>query len=123
MTQHDGESGFSLVEVLVGFVILSLALATLFRAVSISFDGLRLSRERELFVAHGSSLLELAQTSGLSNMKTSGIYANGSDWRLRLVPIVLDPNQGAPSFGSVWVIFEVRFAGKTQLELRTLRYR
>jgi type II secretory pathway pseudopilin PulG len=120
--RDEGQGGFSLLEVLAGFLLLSLALTALYRAMSVSFNGMRVSREREASVMHGVTMLEWARSSQ-ENVELAGRYPSGAQWRVRSEPIGLPPRSARSVGQSSWLIFEVTSGGKTQLRLRTMRYR
>jgi len=84
---HDGEAGFTLVEVIAAFAILALAFSVLLAVIS---DGLRRSAQAEI-EAEAASLAQalLAQAgteAALQPGERAGEPGNGLRWRLRMEP-------------------------------------
>lgn len=101
---REGERGFTLLEVLVAFIIAGLALGVMFHA---SLGGLRASET----ASHYQEALSLARShlasvniAGLAGRKTSGDDGRGFHWSLRIRPVGTvtlprgpdeEPSQGA----------------------------
>jgi general secretion pathway protein I len=110
---REGERGFTLLEVLIAFIIAALALGVMFEA---SLGGLRASET----ASHYQEALSLARshlasvsTVGLAGRELSGDDGRGFHWTLRIVPAGTatlprgpdeDPTQGAPGQATLYGI-------------------
>jgi general secretion pathway protein I len=89
MTQ--GERGFTLLEVLVAFVIAALALGVLFRG---TLDGLRVAQTAgryEEAVTRAQSRLAALTVGSLAPGDRQGDDGNGFHWRERITPVTSSP--------------------------------
>jgi general secretion pathway protein I len=81
------DEGFTLLEVLVAFVIAALALGVLFHG---SLDGLRSAQIAGLYqeaVARAQSHLSALTPASLTSGDRQGEDGNGFHWRVRIAPI------------------------------------
>ena len=87
-----GESGFTLLEVLVAFVIAALALGMLFEG---ALTGLRASQvsaqRREALLLARDHLAELGRGEGLTERETGGDDGRGFHWHLSVRPLASAP--------------------------------
>lgn len=121
MSHSKGEEGFSVIEVLVAFALMSLTLTALYRVMSTSFAGLGLARSRDAIVAHGLSELDMPRHYREAATDRSGRYPNGMVWRIWSEPVpvavLAAPNQSRPR----WVFFEATSSsGQPVIRLRTV---
>jgi len=83
--------GFTLLEVLVAFVIAAVALTLLIRAFS---GGLRLSATAEDYgkasVLAQSLMMQVGVEYGVKNAPISGTFAERFDWTIRIEPYSID---------------------------------
>lgn len=90
MTRLDDERGFSVVEVLVAFAIVAIALTAIFAAIGGQARE-RVTRElraRVLGLAR-SHLEAVCQSTDPPPAARSGIYPDGSRWRMRVSPLTI----------------------------------
>jgi prepilin-type N-terminal cleavage/methylation domain-containing protein len=103
--KDECESGFTLVEVLVAFAILSIVLLTLFSGVSTALRGDRRAEFTRSALRLATAELE---TAGIGNTLTPGVtngrFENGMEWRLSVRPYAF-ANNVTPAY---WVEIIVR---------------
>jgi general secretion pathway protein I len=130
MTRTDA-GGFTLLEVLIAFVILSLTLATVFSAFSTGLRSLGSAEEAELAVLRAQSKLEtVGQLEPLAASLSNGEFEDGATWEVVIEPFFLEmPTQGqdaAPEDTSSAQLFDVGVtvtaASGRRVELRSLRW-
>ena len=119
MTRHSS-SGFTLLEVLIAFVILSLTLAAVFGALSTGLQSLSSAEDVELAVLQAQSKLEGAGLlEPLAASQAGGDFADGASWQVDIEPFAAEePDQGQ--------LFEVRVnvssASGRSVELKSLKW-
>lgn len=117
---RPSSSGFTLLEVLIAFVILSLTLAAVFGAFSTGLQSLGTAEEAELAVLRAQSKLESAGlTEPLVASQTNGDFEDGAGWQVDIEPFTAEEaGQGQ--------LFEVRVsvasANGRRVELKSLRW-
>ena len=85
---HLNQNGFSLLEILVAFSILSLSIGVLMQIFSTSLNNTEISRDKAQAVMIAQSLLASVGTEILpQNANTSGAAENGFKWRLESQPV------------------------------------
>jgi general secretion pathway protein I len=97
-----GEKGFTLLEVLVAFVIAALALGGLFRG---TLSGLRIAQvagQYEEAVTRAQSHLAALTAGGLTTGDRQGEDGNGFHWRVRVTPVDL-ADAGSSALYAVYV--------------------
>jgi len=91
----DTAAGFTLVEVLIAFVIMTIVLGALFRAFSGGLRGLDTSEGYAIAAMQAQSKLdEIGSDIPLEPGITTGTFDNGDEWELDISPFDL-PGQGA----------------------------
>lgn len=120
MTAEDG--GFTLMEALVGLLILTIGLTALFGAFSGSVGGLRRSEARELAIETARSLIDEA---GVTNPLTFGTHegrsAEGLPWRITIAPHKSSAAlRQEPAIDAYWITVTV-VDGRVPVSLTTLR--
>ena len=84
---RPSSSGFTLLEVLIAFVILSLTLAAVFGAFSTGLQSLGTAEDAELAVLRAQSKLESAGLiEPLAASQASGDFADGAGWQVDIEP-------------------------------------
>ena len=116
--------GFTLLEVIVAFTILSVALVGLLQAFATGMHGLSAAKTSATAVMHARSKLDqVGQAIQLEDGETSGEFDDGYAWRVRIAEAQFeDQDQVA---GSLAVAFEVEVRVNAPqgraVTLRTLR--
>lgn len=109
--------GFTLLEVLVGFVIIALAATIALQSSSLSIDATGKSRDAARAALHGRALLaELGITTPLNEGESAGRLEDASQWMLSVVR--------EPSPSPLLAAHDIRLAvttGRAQVVLRTHR--
>jgi len=86
--EHDGEAGFTLLEVMIAFVIAALALSLLYQGAT---GGLRATaaatRTEEAISLAKSHLAAIGRGEGIAQQESSGVDGDGFEWRLHVQPI------------------------------------
>ena len=83
-----GEAGFTLVEVLVAFVIVALVLASTYHAIAEAYRGQARAQVREQALAQARAHLEaIGVEQRLAPGETTGSYVTGLAWRLAIAPV------------------------------------
>jgi prepilin-type N-terminal cleavage/methylation domain-containing protein len=105
-TGDQREAGFTLVEVLVAFAILSIVLLTLFGGLSTALFGDRRAEFTRSALRLAKAELE---TAGVDKPLTPGVtigrFENGMEWRLSVQPYALAAPSATPAY---WVEIIVR---------------
>lgn len=105
------EAGFTLVEVLVAFAILSIVLLALFSGLSTALFGDRRAEFTRSALRLAKDELE---TAGVDKPLTPGVaigrFANGMEWRLSVQPYAAGTSSATPAY---WVEIIVRPPSET----------
>jgi general secretion pathway protein I len=81
--RQKGNGGFTLLEVLIAFAILAMALAALFQAFSQGIHGSRIAEERAIAIMLArSKLTEVGKSIPLEEGELADEFSNGFVWRL-----------------------------------------
>ncbi len=120
--------GFTLIEVLVAFIVLAISLGALFQIFS---TGMRASRSAEEYtratLLAESKLAAIGITGALEEGETTGEYEDGYHWRVAIRPYRLDgpePEGLPPPIEAYEVIVTVSWgegSGDRSVSLTTLR--
>ena len=79
------QRGFTLLEVLMAFMIMGLLMGVGFQAASISLNGAMQSQEYDLSAMHAQSLLaRLGADIDLSQQSETGEFEDGFSWRVEM---------------------------------------
>jgi general secretion pathway protein I len=115
------DSGFSLVEVLVAFAILSLGLVTVYAAFSLHLRSAGAVQVHQRTLAEATAHLDmLIATTDLDTEPKQGVYRSGAPWRLTVTPIAI-AEQSAIQSRPVRVRLEAFDArGRSLLELSSI---
>lgn len=116
------QQGFSLLEVVVAFTILALALGALYHSVGGSVRGAQQVERRAGALMMARSLLELYDTIPEGGLSESGTSASGERWALSAVRDGIVPD-------GVWALYRVDIAvwgagnvsGEPDVAIATLR--
>jgi prepilin-type N-terminal cleavage/methylation domain-containing protein len=104
--RDNHEAGFTLVEVLVAFAILSIVLLTLFSGLSTALLGDRHAEFTRIALTMAKAKLE---TAGIGTPLTPGVttgrFEDGMDWRQSVRPYVLISPNATPAY---WVEIMIR---------------
>ncbi|MBV8070721.1 MAG: type II secretion system protein [Acidobacteriaceae bacterium] len=102
----DRETGFTLVEVLVAFAILSIVLLTLFSGLSTALLGDRRAEFTRIALRLAKAELEtVGVATPLTPGETTGRFENGMEWRLSVQPYTFASPKVTPAY---WVKIIVR---------------
>ncbi len=85
MNSRAGQSGFTLVEMLIALAIVGLSFAVLLKIISDDLDRTRRARDDAIAVARLQSLLA-AQVDAQNPSLSSGKFGDGSTWRVVVAP-------------------------------------
>ena len=109
------EAGFTLLEVMIAFVIAALALSMLYQGVT---GGLRATasatRTEEAVSLAKSHLAAVGRGEGINPQETSGVDGDGFDWRLHIAAIgprqltLTDADRANDSKPSAAILYDVR---------------
>lgn len=119
--EDGGEAGFSLVEVLIAFAIVALGLATFYTSMSLHLSGAAEARLRQETLLLAQSEIEVAtRLRPLRIGETTGTFANGTKWQLRIEPVERtdEETKGAVPLLFRLGVFDER--GRTIVSLTTL---
>lgn len=83
----EGQRGFTLLEVLVAFLIGSLATAALIEGVSRGVASARIAAETQEATSRARSRLALLELEALQPLQQSGEEAGGFRWQARVEPV------------------------------------
>jgi prepilin-type N-terminal cleavage/methylation domain-containing protein len=104
-TRDEREAGFTLIEVLVAFAILSIVLLTLFSGLSTALFGDRRAEFTRIALRQAKAELETAGiATPLTPGETTGRFENGIEWRMSVQPYAFASN-ATPAY---WVKIIVR---------------
>ena len=122
---HRGQSphhpyGFTLIEVLVAFAILAIALGSLLQAFSTGLRGVAVAENRAIAALHARSKMdEVGHTIPVAAGQQTGSFENGFRWTVDLRET---PSDGATSALALFeVTVTVAWGDDNQVQLRTLR--
>lgn len=120
------EAGFTLIETLVAFAVLALAMIALFRAVTGGLESVRRAEQQALAVELAQSLLDGAgRERPLAPGTSSGASVTGYRWDVTVAPYEAGrARSAAPRVAAYWVAVTVRWPGTgsgQSLSLRTLK--
>ena len=116
--------GFTLLEVIVAFTILSVALIGLLQAFATGMRGLDAAQASATAVMHARSKLdEIGEVIPLEDSELSGEYDDGYRWEVRITRIEEDDDAGAPEALALAFDVEVTVTGSrgSAFTLNTLR--
>jgi len=119
---HRAQSGFTLIEVVVAFAILALALGALYPSISESLQRGSRSGARELAQLKAASLLALYRGSdGLLPDQRSGTdEATGMPWKITVKPYAAETDPSA-SYETMAVTAAVQWGrGERRVELQSI---
>jgi general secretion pathway protein I len=113
------DAGFTLVEVIVAFAIVTLVLAALYQAIAGAYRGYARVQVREQTLALARAQLDAVGVEGpLQPGETTGTYATGVVWRLAVEPV----ETAAPRGRAFRILLEARDSGgKPFLRLETFK--
>jgi type II secretory pathway pseudopilin PulG len=118
------ESGFGLVEAIVALAIVSLALTTLYRALSSAVHtAARVQVHDAALVLARTHLDSLGSDGTMQVGSVTGTYVNGLPWRLEVSALSTGSSSGREAaYRPFWVILEVfDRSGITLLKLETAK--
>ena len=119
-------SGFTLIEVLVAFLILALFLGVLYQTFSSGLKGAGKAEEYSLAVMQAESLLaEIGISTHLAEGDTLGEFPDGHRWRIIARPVVQAEQPLKSDAVSYDVTVEVSWGGATQeqtVRLKTIKW-
>ena len=121
----SGERGFSLIEVLVSFVLLSMSLAVILQIFSTNLRAVdSVGKQNRALILAESKLAGLGNEIPLAPGELSG-ESGAFNWQLKVSPFIDDAGKDS---GIIHELYEVamtvnweRGAGSSGIELRTLR--
>lgn len=121
-TSRKTEAGYSLIEALVAFAILSFAVAAAFAIYANTLRITMDTKARAMARLHLESLLaEVGRTKPLTEGVQTGAYEHGYAWRVTIVPYEEASAGANPSFDAFEVTASVAWGGDRALSLTTLR--
>jgi general secretion pathway protein I len=92
----QAERGFTLLEVLVAFVIAALALGVLFQSIASGLGALSLADQYEQALSRARSRLAAVGAASLQPGVQSGDDGGGFRWQSTVAPIASAPTGGSP---------------------------
>ena len=120
----DGKAGFTLLEVLIAFVIMTIVLAALYRGFAGGLRGLDTSEGYALAAMQAQSKLDEVGTAiPLEAGVTSGEFDDGMTWELTVDPFEIAGVTEADDLpvGGYRVVLEVTWEETRNLRFETLR--
>lgn len=122
--RQKDQGGFTLLEVLIAFAILAMALAALFQAFSQGIHGSRVAEERAIAIMLArSKLAEIGKSIALEEGEVAAEFENGFEWRLIIT--AMDSSEVGLGNSTVVQIFDVGVSiernGIELVELHSLR--
>ncbi len=129
-TTRNEAGGFTLLEVLIAFVILSLTLATVLSALSTGLQSLGSAEEAELAVLRAQSKLEtVGQLEPLAASRSDGAFEDGATWEVVIEPFLETPTEDQdatsedPSSARLYVVgVTVTATSGRRVELQSLKW-
>ena len=87
MNEHQGEEGFTLIEVLVALTIFSISIAVLLSIISDSLSHIQKNEIEFISASKAQSLMtEMGVSRPLQLGETQGAYGDGYFWRVSAIP-------------------------------------
>lgn len=100
--REDRSKGFTLLEVIIAFTILAIAMSALLQVFGTGLKGLRTAEGYTLAVMHArSKMSELGTLIPLQDGEQSGEFDDGFRWSVSILP-------HAPPAGSDWSVLKVQ---------------
>lgn len=119
MTARD--EGFTVIEVLVAFAILSLALVGLYDALAATYRGASATRLEEEALAVGRSQIErLGYDMPLASGTLEGALSDGSTWKITIREVAIDPAASSGHARYFITFSAVNRDGTRLIQLRTV---
>ena len=121
----SGERGFSLIEVLVSFVLLSMSLAVILQIFSTNLRAVDTVRKQtHALILAESKLAELGNEIPLTPGEESG-ESGAFNWQLTVSPYIGDAEEENESIHELYDVAMIvnweRGAGRSEIRLKTLR--
>ena len=123
---RSGEQGFTLLEVLVAFVILSVFLGALLQSFSVGFRSLNAAESHALAMLHAQSKMEeVGILIAVGEKSESGEFENGFRWDLEMLPFEAESESGFETARSVpyEVLVTVSWDDDASVTLKSLRFK
>jgi general secretion pathway protein I len=115
------DDGFTLVEVLVAFVILALALSGVYAGLGNSAGTLREMRLRNATAAESQAHLDRLVAGPLAAGETTGRYSNGVAWQVSVTPLHRSSTRTEPALSPARVSLTARdHSGRPLVSLDTI---
>jgi prepilin-type N-terminal cleavage/methylation domain-containing protein len=123
MIGRGNQDGFSLIEVLVAFVIVSLGLVSLYAALGLHFKSTGRAALHQTVLTFAQSHLDtIVQPGPLDLSATSGVYPNGTPWRLRTVRLAGGDSAQSMRSAPVTIVLEAfDRSGNVIVRLKTIK--
>ena len=120
------QKGFSLMEVLVGVMIVGITFVTLFELLSTSMHTVTRIQDREQLVRLGQSKLNelvLEANQGQINVELSGSFDIGHRWRARIENFDLGERAAkTPYYRVIRILLKIEGQGEKEFLLETLTW-
>jgi len=120
---NSNEDGFTVIEAIVSFAIVSLVLVSLYEAISMSYRNTAIIKNRAQALASATSqLANIGIVTPLGQSKTEGTYSNGMSWRMTINPFGEPQKEARSSTYAVWVdlhVFDMR--EREAFKLKTIK--
>ena len=123
MNEPNHEAGFSIIEAIVSFAIVSLVLVSLYEAIGAAYRGTALVNQRARVVALASAKLEALGTSiPLRADHRKGRFEQGIAWDVNLEPLGAPRRQQQYAIQPYWVrLRAINRRGNVLIELETVK--
>jgi len=117
MRRHD--AGFTVVEVVVAFAIVTIVVAALYPAIAGAYRGYARAQVREQTMALARAQLETVGVDGpLQSGESTGRYSTGVTWHLAVEPVETSSHRGR----AFRIVLETRdLGGQPLLRLETFK--
>jgi len=114
MHDEDGDSGFTLIEVIVAFIIASISLAVLYQSFSESLNATsRVSEKMNALKFIQSKIASLGIDHPIQQGETSGVSEEGFFWSLEASPFTEVADQSPPSASPTMLYVKVNVTTET----------